>query len=191
VARVFVDTNVLFPFSVMDLLLALTEDGVHDVLWTDMLLHEWEEVIVRHGHRSAESAARITAAIREYFPDSRVPTSSYAHLVDTMPSNDPDDRHHIAAAVAGHAEVILTWNRADFPTEPLAALGLRVADPDQYLQELLAELPNEVLATVIRLAGEKRRPPRTARDLAETLSNAGVPTFAATLRKLLPEARQL
>jgi hypothetical protein len=31
VARVFVDTNVLFPFSVMDLMLALTEDAVHEV----------------------------------------------------------------------------------------------------------------------------------------------------------------
>ena len=29
--RVFIDTNVLFPFSVMDLMLALTEDGIHDV----------------------------------------------------------------------------------------------------------------------------------------------------------------
>lgn len=27
--RVFVDTNVLFPFSVVDLLLALSEDAIH------------------------------------------------------------------------------------------------------------------------------------------------------------------
>ena len=45
-ARIFVDTNVLFPFSVMDLLLALSEDGVHTVVWTDALLDEWERVIV-------------------------------------------------------------------------------------------------------------------------------------------------
>jgi excisionase family DNA binding protein len=46
VARVFADTNVLFPFSVMDLMLALTEDGIHDLMWTDALLDEWERVIV-------------------------------------------------------------------------------------------------------------------------------------------------
>ncbi|MEV4618894.1 hypothetical protein AB0J74_09350 [Asanoa sp. NPDC049573] len=39
-ARVFVDTNVLFPFSVMDLMLALTEDAVHELVWTDALLAE-------------------------------------------------------------------------------------------------------------------------------------------------------
>jgi hypothetical protein len=59
--RIFVDTNVLFPFSVMDLLLALSEDGIHEVIWTETLLDEWEEVIVREHHRTAESAASITA----------------------------------------------------------------------------------------------------------------------------------
>jgi len=119
VARVFVDTNVLFPFSVMDLMLALTEDGVHEVLWTDALLDEWERVIVRQQRRSPDSAANITTAIRDYFVDSQVAVSSYAHLVDDMPSGDPDDRHHIAAAVAGNAELIITWNRGDLPAEHL------------------------------------------------------------------------
>lgn len=184
-ARVFVDTNVLFPFSVMDLMLALTEDGVHEVLWTDALLDEWERVIVEEQRRSPGSAARITAAIRGFFPDSQVPASGYLHLVDDMPSLDLDDRQHIAAAVAGRAKWIITWNRRDFPDEPLGALGLRVTDPDAYLQELLAEVPGEVVATVVRLADEKRRPPLTAHDLAETLSKAGVPGFATKLRHLL------
>lgn len=62
--RVFVDTNVLFPFSVMDVLLALSEDGVHEVIWTDALLDEWEEVIVREQKRTVETAASVAAAIR-------------------------------------------------------------------------------------------------------------------------------
>jgi hypothetical protein len=64
VARIFVDTNVLFPFSVMDLMLALSEDAVHEVVWSDRLLDEWERVIVREQHRSADAAAAISAAIR-------------------------------------------------------------------------------------------------------------------------------
>jgi hypothetical protein len=56
-ARIFVDTNVLFPFSVMDLMLALTEDAVHEVIWTETLLAEWERVIVRQHHRSTNISA--------------------------------------------------------------------------------------------------------------------------------------
>ena len=68
----------LFPFSVMDLLLALTEDAVHEVIWTDALLDEWEEVIVGDHRRSAESAASVTAAIRAFFPRARWNASQLA-----------------------------------------------------------------------------------------------------------------
>src|SRR3712207_4472524 len=99
-AKVFVDTNVLFPFSIMDLMLALTEDSVHEVLWSEALLAEWERVIVREQRRSATTAAAITSAIREYFADNEVPETAYTHLIDQMPGKDPDDRIHMAAAVA-------------------------------------------------------------------------------------------
>jgi predicted nucleic acid-binding protein len=187
-ARVFVDTNVLFPFSVMDLMLALTEDAVHEVVWTETLLAEWERVIVRQHHRSAEAAASITAAIREFFPESRISEETYAPLVASMPGDDPDDRHHMAAAISGRARMLVTWNLADFPAEPLAALGLRVIDPDQYLCELLDQLPQEVTATVVRLAGEKRRPPKTPTDLVNDLAKAGVVTFADRLHATLGPA---
>jgi excisionase family DNA binding protein len=94
VARVFVDTNVLFPFSVMDLMLALTEDGIHDVMWTDALLDEWERVIVESQRRSPDAAAAITATIREFFADTHVPADSYRSLVSEVDGLDPDDNVH-------------------------------------------------------------------------------------------------
>ena len=57
-ARVFVDTNVLFPFSVMDLFLALTEDAVHEVIWADAPLDEWRR------SSSAITAAGAARALR-------------------------------------------------------------------------------------------------------------------------------
>ena len=49
--RVFADTNVLFPFSIMDLLLGMAEDGVHEFIWSNDLLDEWERVIVDNSER--------------------------------------------------------------------------------------------------------------------------------------------
>ncbi len=95
--RVLVDTNVLFPFSVMDLMFALTEDGIHNILWTDALLDEWERVIVRSGRRSVSSAAAVTAAVRKFFPESEVAFCDFADLIVGMPGKDPDDRVHMAA----------------------------------------------------------------------------------------------
>ena len=185
--RVFVDTNVLFPFSVMDVMLALTEDGVHEVLWSQALLAEWERVIVREQRRSAAAAAAITAAIRECFAEGEVPESAYAHLVAQMPGGDPDDRIHMAAAIAGGAEAIITWNQADFPAGPLADHGVRVCRPDEYLCGLLESWPGGVVATVVRLASEKRRPSMTVADLTGLLTKAGVPDFAERLHTLVAD----
>lgn len=118
VRRVLVDTSVLFPFSVMDLMLALSEDAVHQVLWTDDLLDEWERVVVREQRRSAEAAASVTAAVRKFFADCHIDRSSYEHLVDQMPGADPDDHPHMAAAAAARVDALVTANLADFPEAP-------------------------------------------------------------------------
>lgn len=55
--RVFIDTSELFPFTIMDVLLSLSEDFLFAWVWTDEVLDEWEEVIVRDGQRNPESAA--------------------------------------------------------------------------------------------------------------------------------------
>ncbi|MBK9179795.1 MAG: PIN domain-containing protein [Acidimicrobiales bacterium] len=183
--RVFADSNVLFPFSVMDLLLALSEDGVHEVLWTDDLLDEWERVIVREQKRSQESAAQITKAVREFFTDSKVERDEYEHLIEEMPGKDADDHAHMAAAVTRQPCTILTRNVKDFPSAPLAKRGVRVTDPDTYLCEVVGELPDEVADTLIRLAAEKTRPTKTPHDLLDDLEHAGVPRFAGLVRRLL------
>jgi predicted nucleic acid-binding protein len=51
------------------------------------------------------------------FPDALVP--GYESLVDGM-TNDPKDRHVLAAAVRANAEVIVTFNRRDFPESALS-----------------------------------------------------------------------
>ena len=183
--RVFVDTNVLFPFSVIDLLLGLSEDGLHSVVWTDALLDEWERVIVREQRRSPATAASVTTAIREFFADSKIKPAEYEHLIADMPGNDPDDHHHMAAAIAGHATVLITDNLKDFPADPLARLGLRVLRPDAYPCELLGDLPDQVTSTIERIAAEKRNPPRSTADVLDALQNAGLNAFTQLARRRL------
>jgi predicted nucleic acid-binding protein len=185
VGRVFADTNVLFPFSVMDVLLALSEDSIHDVVWTDALLDEWEEVIVRGHKRTPGTAASVTAVIRDFFADSKIEWAEYEHLIDEMPGADPDDHEHMAAAVVRQPCTILTHDTAGFPSKPLAERGVRVTDPDTYLCELADELAGEVADTIVRLAAEKRRPPKTPQDLLDDLASAGVPRFADRVRAVL------
>ena len=83
-AAVFADTNVLFPFSIMDLLLALSEDRLHTVLWTDALLDEWEDVIVREQQRTPDTAASLAAAVREFFAADKIERAESEHLISAQ-----------------------------------------------------------------------------------------------------------
>ena len=130
-ARVFVDTNVLFPFVLMDTMLTLAEDGVHELLWSDALLGEWERVIVRKHARSPQAAADIARAIREHFPEGKIAESQYVRLVSSMPGMDPDDRRHMAAdheAVCDHAPRVLSGWSQPFEVRHRLARRRRHAD---------------------------------------------------------------
>ncbi|MEO6628734.1 MAG: hypothetical protein ABIP03_09220 [Aquihabitans sp.] len=87
--RLYLDTNVLFPMTLMDLLLAMAEDFHYDLLWSDFLLEEWEPVIVREQRRTPEQATAITSAIRQAFPSGRIAPEDYESIIETVPGPDP------------------------------------------------------------------------------------------------------
>lgn len=88
----------------------------------------------------------------------------------------------MAAAVAGQAEVIVTWNEKDFACDFLKNHAVTVVNPDTYLCSLFEESPQEVLATITRVAAGKRRPPMTPSAIVEALDRAGVGEFASRIR---------
>ena len=63
----------------------------------------------------------------------------------------------MAVAVAGQAESLVTWNGKDFDCGFTRKHAIRIVDPDEYLCALYEEFPDEVLATITRLAASKRR----------------------------------
>jgi hypothetical protein len=136
-----VDTSALFPFTVMDLLLALTEDAVHQVLWTDDVLDEWERVIVREQRRSAETAASVTAAIRSFFADCHIERTRYAKLIEQVPGDDRDDHPHMAAAIAAGADALMALD---------TAVEWRDLGEAEMVETLESSAPPGVLASLAR-----------------------------------------
>lgn len=183
--RVFIDTSELYPFTVMDVLLTMSEDLMFTWVWTDELLDEWERVIVAAGVRTRESARSVTAAVRVGFASSRIDPALYREKVTEDLSPDPNDRAHVAACIEGGATVLLTRNTKDFPEGPLAAAGVRVLTADTYLVELLRRRPSASHDAFVAAAAARRRPPVTPCELTDRIDRAGAPTFAARMRRRL------
>lgn len=183
--RVFIDTSELYPFTIMDLLLTMSEELLFTWVWTDELLAEWERVIVEDGLRTSESARSVIDAVRTWFAGSRIDPASYRDEVTDDLSPDPGDRIHVAACLSGDADVLLTRNTKDFPVERLEAAGVRVLVADEYLLTLLRRRPSATHDAFVATAAARRRPRVSPCDLADRIDRAGAHDFAARMRRRL------
>lgn len=183
--RVFIDTSELFPFTIMDVLLTLSEGFLFTWVWTDDLLDEWEQVIVREGVRTPESARSVTDAVRAHFGRYRIAPELYRDKVTDDLSPDPGDRLHAAACIQGEVDVLLARNLKHFRAPVIAQAGVQVMISDTFLSCLLTRHRQSVVESCIRGANERKSPPTTPAELADTIANAGAPRFAQRLRPYL------
>ncbi|WP_051172697.1 hypothetical protein [Microbacterium indicum] len=99
--------------------------------------------------------------------------------------NDEKDRHVLAAAVRGGAEVLVTFNLQDFPQESAAPFDIEVVHPESFPLDQLDLHRAATIQTVQRLIETYNSPTMTLDDYLLTLVRADVPEFADELRRQL------
>ncbi|WP_330178748.1 PIN domain-containing protein [Nocardia sp. NBC_01503] len=183
--RVFLDTCVLYPSHLRDTVLRLAEADLIQPLWSNEILAELRRnLAVRHGRDedTARKADHLIATLRRFFPDAIV--EGYDDLVDRM-ENHPKDRHVLAAALQGNADVLLTFNLKDFEVRPIGDGFPELLHPDAFLLDMLDLAPGQVIRLLHKQVAEHRRPPKHIQGLLEVLDRSGVSGFAAEVRRRL------
>ncbi|WP_424970390.1 RSP_2648 family PIN domain-containing protein [Dinoroseobacter sp. S76] len=136
-ARILLDTCVLYPTLMRQMLLAAARTGAYTPLWSPRILEEWRHAAARSGPVEAEIVGSEIALMRAAFPDATVPPDDA--LIENLFLPDPEDRHVLAAALTGQASALLTANLKDFPTRTLSRHGLLRYAPDGFFCDLVAE----------------------------------------------------
>ena len=108
--------------------------------------------------------------------------AGYEALIPQLQLPDPDDRHVLAAAIHAQAQVILTYNRRDFPRRVLAPYDITAQHPDDFLMTLMKRFSTEVRETLEEMRARKTRPPFSQAVLLQKLANQQLPKFVAALR---------
>ena len=144
-------------------------------------------LLVKRGVSPDESDAYLTRLLDQMkttFPDALVP--EWQPLVDAIQLPDANDRHVVAAALAGRADVIVTDNLADFPTAALPA-PLTRQSLDDFLLESLGLYPGQVMSAIRSVASRtgKYGPTMTVDNIATYLQAHGTPGFGKQLLMLL------
>jgi predicted nucleic acid-binding protein len=179
---VILDANVLYPATLRNLLLTLTETGLVRARWTNRILDEvFRNIRVNLPDLPAHRLDRTRALMETAIRDCLVTGHEQLETVITLP--DPDDRHVVAAAIRSHASVIVTMNLKDFPEESLAPWGIEARHPDDFLIDQFHLDPIGVHKVVQRITDEARNPAMTVDDVLDTLERTGMVSFAALMRR--------
>jgi predicted nucleic acid-binding protein len=173
------DTCVLYPVYLCDTLLRLAEAETYRPLWSNDILVELRRNIVERDIVEDRVDRRIAHMSRS-FPDAMV--TGHESLIDGM-TNDPKDRHVLAAAVRANAEVIVTFNLRDFPEPALKPYDITAVGPDDFLLDQLDLYPGLTVEVLEQQAAAYRREPTTIAGLLPLLERSGLPRFAGEVRR--------
>lgn len=150
------DTNVIYPLWIRDLLLWFAHYDLYTPKWSKHIFDEWMEVMERKGILKSEGNKRI-AIVNDAFPDALV--ENYKSLINTLSLPDIKDKHVLAAAIKTNANLIVTNNLKDFPSDYLASFGLIAKNADNFLTDMI-DLNHESSISAFRdLVLNKKNPP--------------------------------
>jgi len=176
------DTNVIYPIEIRDLLFWFAYYDMFTPKWSEHIFDEWKDVMSRKGV-SEEEATKRTQRANTAFPDALV--KNYSGLIDSLELPDPKDRHVLAAAIKTNANVIVTNNIKDFPKDYLASFGLTAKTADDFLTDIIDLNPEQGVKAFKQLVLNRRNPDLDEFQVLDILRNRGLKDTADFLHSQL------
>lgn len=176
------DACVLYPFHLRNILIQCAFDGLVEARWTDDIHDEWMRNLA--ANTPALPIERLIATrdrMKAVLPEADV--TNYRPLVESLNLPDPDDRHVLAAAIAGNASVIVTWNLKDFPAPDLVPYSVTSQSPDDFLTDLHAAFPDAFISSVKRARHNLRKTTPPVDAFVDALQQGGLKKFSDVLRQ--------
>ena len=175
--RVVLDACVLANFGLCDLFLTLAETpGLYQPAWNREILDEVQRTQVARLGWPDELSKSWRGAVESAFPEAMV-TGEKPLLA--VCANHQKDRHVLATAIRGHAELIVTSNLKHFPPDALNPWDVSACHPQEYLITLYTLNAGVVVARLAEIARKRKRSPE--QHLA--FLGKSVPLFAIHLAK--------
>jgi len=179
---VIYDANVLYSSTLRDVLIHVSLTSVVQARWTEEILEEtFRNLKINRPDLAPGRLERTRQLMRTAVRDCLV--TGYEPLIAAVELPDPDDRHVVAAAIRARAQVIVTFNLTDFPTEALVPWDLEAKHPDDFLVDQFHLDAIELHRAVQAVAASWRNPPGSAGDVLDSLERQGLPQVAALLRR--------
>ena len=152
-----VDASVLYSRHLRNALVWHSLEGVFELRWSALILDETRRSLIErnlNAYQEERASAvdrvlgRVTSALSSIYPDAEVPAEQIESLLEQM-TNDPKDRHVLAAAVATGSQFVVTANLKDFRPQDTGPHGVEALSADAFLTKLLDEQAVELCSAAL------------------------------------------
>lgn len=176
------DTNVIYPIEIRDLLFWFAHYEMFTPKWSTHIFDEWKTVMVRKGVNEKEAEKRVNRA-NLAFPDALV--TNYSNLIEGLTLPDPKDCHVLAAAIKTNVNIIVTNNIKDFPENYLASFGLAAKSADDFLTDIIDLNTEKAIKAFRQLVLNRRNPDLNEFQVLDILRNRDLKNTADFLHSQL------
>ena len=177
---VILDANVLYPFRVRDVLLNFAFKGLFRARWTNQIIAEWTENLIKNRPELEASVRSQENTIRSAFEGCWI--HGYESLIDALCLPDANDRHVLAAAIKCSAQHIVTENLKDFPPSDLEKYGVEAIKADDFLTHTFELFTFDAMGILRDLRKSYDNPPFSPSEFLNDLAAKGLPKLAANAR---------
>ncbi|MGH9481714.1 MAG: PIN domain-containing protein [Terriglobales bacterium] len=181
---VFYDANVLYGSALRNFLMHLALTGLFRARWSAGVHEEWITALLRNRPDLTREKLERTRRLMDKAAEGALVTG-YEGLIEAIQLPDANDRHVLAAAIRGGAEVIVTANVRDFPEAILARFGVEAQHPDEFIAYLLDLSPGLVVAAAQRHRQSLKHPSKSVREYLEMLERETLTRTVAGLREYM------
>lgn len=167
------DANVLYPAPVRDILLSFAREKLFQPKWTDKFNEEWSVNLKKNRPDITSTAIKNTVnQMNTAFPDAKI--NGYESWIDQLELPDKNDRHVLAAAIRGKADVIVTFNLDDFPVSTLQKFEIEPIHPDDFIVNLIDIAPEKSRIALNKLVERLKNPPLDVENVLNMFERCGL-----------------
>ena len=166
------DACVLHPAILRGALLWLAQERLFRPIWSEAILDEWQTSLSRRfPDLGPDKLARMRSGF-DAFDAALVAVPGTFVRVAELP--DPNDAHVFAAALAGKANAIVTFNMKHFPEALAAEVGLEIRHPDDFIVNILDLDETKALGALRTQRASYANPSITAQAFLDKLERMGL-----------------
>jgi predicted nucleic acid-binding protein len=180
----FLDACVLYPFSLRDVLIQFSVEGMFQAKWSGKVQAEVIKNVEGNNPKISGRLLRTFELMENAVPDFlSEPTQETIALVSES-STDPKDVEILAAAIDGACTHLVTTNLKDFDIAYGLARNVAVMHPDEFLEKLIENNLESARAGFEAVVSRCKKPPRSKAEYCEAFKKNRLLKTASKLEHL-------